>query len=375
MRFVVAFLVLSGLAALAAVIYGNVPLDYGYYLDQWRLVLAGDNPWRGNNAYGPLHNAFAPLITLDPLLPKVAVAGLLLAANAALVLRLLRIRHDDAWIETYAIALAANPLFTISAFWLGLNDALVAALVIAAVLARHSDRLVLAGVLLGLATLDKYYPALLIPFFALDARRFAPRLVVSALVTIAAGLAIATLVWDSQWMEALAFGVSRDATILSIFHPIAVFGRDHGLSDLADALVRFNGPLVVIVWLAAIAVAWLRRERWLVSATWGLFAVLLAYKVGNQQFFVTWLGLVACLPLLTDPSAERLARVSLPYAIFLGLFELGYVFLQPQYYQGQWHWIIDWIGVPSFALGVILLVQYFRSHAAATGDTARQNET
>ncbi len=45
--------------------------------------------------------------------------------------------------------------------------------------------MILAGVLLGLATLDKYYPALLIPFFALDARVWQPRLILSALVTIA----------------------------------------------------------------------------------------------------------------------------------------------------------------------------------------------
>ncbi len=364
MRLAIVLLVLFSLAALYAVIVGNVPLDYGYYLDQWRLVLAGDNPWSGNNAYGPLHNAFAPLVPIDPLLPKLVVAALLLAVNAALVLRYVRTQKDDAWLEPYAGALALNPLFLISAFWLGLNDGLVAALVMAAVLARRADRLLLAGVLLGLATLDKYYPALLIPFFAMDARRISPRLILSVLGTIAAGLIAATLVWNTEWLEAVTYGVSRDATILSIFRPLAILGRDHGFGDAVDALVRFNGPLVLLVWIGAVALAWLRAERWLASATWGLFAVLLTYKVGNPQFWVTWLALVACLPLLDDPAANRLERLSFPYAIFLGIFAIGEVGLTPQYYQDQWHWIVDWIGLLSFALGAAQLWLYFRPAAA-----------
>lgn len=362
MRFRLTLLVVSLLVLFVAIL-GNVQLDYGYYLDQWRLVLTAQNPWSGNNAYGPLHNAFAPLIAFDPLLPKLLWDALLLIAGTMLFRRYRRAQADDAWIETYVIALALNPLVLISAIWLGLNDTLVAALVIAAALARQDRRLVLSGVLLGLATLDKYYPALLIPFFAMDARRIEPRLILSSLATIASGLIAATILWQSEWLEAVTYGVSRDATILSVFRPLAVLGRGSGWGDLADAFVRFNGPLVVLIWLAAIAVAWWRRERWLVAATLGLFAVLLVYKVGNVQFWVTWLALVACLPLLDDASAGRLAKLSWPFAIFVSLFAIGEVALQPQYYQEQWHWIVDWIGIPAFVLGALQLILYFRRPA------------
>ena len=72
--------------------------------------------------------------------------------------------HD---LSRWPSALNALPI-VVAPIWFGLNDGFVAALVIGAVLARRDGRIVLAGVLLGLATLDKYYPALLIPFFALD---------------------------------------------------------------------------------------------------------------------------------------------------------------------------------------------------------------
>jgi len=96
-----------------------------------------------------------------------------------------------------------------------------------------------------------------------------------------------------------------------------------GIAPITDLVVRFNGPLVVLVWLGATALAWTRRDKWLVAACWGFFAVLLTYKVGNQQFFVSWLALVAALPLLGRPDADRLARLSWPFAIL--------IWITPQY--------------------------------------------
>ena len=49
---------------------------YGYaYLDEWRRVLSGADPWASApdaalNAYGPLFSALAPLVWLSPLAPK-----------------------------------------------------------------------------------------------------------------------------------------------------------------------------------------------------------------------------------------------------------------------------------------------------------------
>jgi hypothetical protein len=342
--------------------------DYLDYLMQWQLVLDGADPWGTNSAYGPMHNVFAWLVPIHPLAPKLVTALALLMANL-LLLRGLADRPAVEWLTTYLIAFGANLLVLVSTFLFGLNDAFVAALVIGAVLARRDGRLVLAGVLLGVATLDKYYPALLIPFFALDARRIEPRLILSSLGTIALGMALAILRWGTAWFEAVAFGISRDATILSILRPIAVLGRHLGITDI-DLLVRYNGPLVVLVWLAAFAIAWLRRDNWLVASCWGFFVVLLTYKVGNPQFWVTWLALVAALPLVNSPAADHLARLSWPFAIFLSVFELGYVLLQPKYYQGQWLWVNDIAALPAFALGAVLLWTFLSSPAKRERGTA-----
>ena len=362
-RALLAIAALSGLA-LIVTIAGGVRHDYIYYLEQWQLVLDGLDPWSTNSAYGPLHNAFAVLVPLHPLAPKLVSATALLTANGLLLAALFRARPAGEWLATYLVAFGANVLVLTSAFWFGLNDGFVTALILGAVLAHRNGNLVLAGILLGLAALDKYYPALLIPFFAIDRRRVEPRLILAGLLTIAAGVAVAIWLWGTDWLEAIVFGVSRDATILSIIRPIAVLGRHLGVGDITDLLVRFNGPLVLLVWIAALIAAWLRRDDWLAATCWGFFAVLLTYKVGNPQFWVSWLALVAALPLLATPSADRLARLSWPFALFLTAFQLGYVLLQPTYYRGPWHWVNDIVGLPAFALGLWLLVAFLRRRPA-----------
>ena len=249
---------------------------------------------------------------------------------------LLRARPLSEWRTTYLLAFAANALPIISVYWFGNNDGFVAALVIGAVLARRDGRMLLAGLLLGLATLDKYYPALLIPFFALDERKVDTRLILAALATTILGLLAGVAIWGRAFFEAIAFGVSRDASILSILRPISVIGRNFGVGDFTDLLVKFNTPMVLLVWTGAIALAWARRDNWLVATCWGFFAVLLTYKVGHQQFWVSWLALVACLPLLNRPDADRLARLSLPYAHSCRFFSSASSCFEPEYYRGPW---------------------------------------
>ena len=355
MRRALPILVATAALALIVTVIGGIRHDYIYYLEQWRLVLTGTDPWSTNNAYGPLHNAFALLVPIHPLVPKLVSAASLLIANGLLVFALLDARPLAQWRTTYLLVFAGNAVVLVSTFWFGLNDGFVAALIIGAVLARHADRLVLAGLLLGLASLDKYYPTLLVPFFAMDARAIQPRLILAALVTMAIGFLAGIAIWGGAFFEAIAYGVSRDASVLSILRPITLVGRQIGIGPAVDLLVRYNGPLVLLVWMICLAAAWLRRDNWLVAACWGFFAVLLTYKVGNQQFWVSWLALVACLPLINTPEADRLARLSLPYATFLSLFEIGYVLIQPEYYRLGLSWIRDFAGVPSFILGAAML--------------------
>ena len=100
-------------------------------------------------------------------------------------------------------------------------------------------------------------------------------------------------------------------------------------------------------------------------------AVLLAYKVGHQQFYVTWCALVACLPLVHSAEADRLGRLSLPYATFLSIFQLGFIALQPIYYRGPWVFIPNYVGIVSLGLALTQLWLFLRPAPALTPAASR----
>ena len=101
-------LVACAAVALGLTVSGGVRHDYIYYLEQWQLVLGGQDPWSTNNAYGPLHNAFALLVPIHPLAPKIVTAAALLLASGLLVLTLERDRAVPEWRTVYLLAFGIN---------------------------------------------------------------------------------------------------------------------------------------------------------------------------------------------------------------------------------------------------------------------------
>ena len=127
----------------------GVQHDYRSYLGQWRLLLDGANPWSTDNNYGPLHTVVGFLLPFGQLAPKFLLVGALLIANAALVFSLLRERGVGPILIIYLLAVPTNVLVVGVGIIYGLNDALVASLLVAAVLFRtprqfsryrHADR-------------------------------------------------------------------------------------------------------------------------------------------------------------------------------------------------------------------------------------------
>src|SRR5258708_3786882 len=116
----------------------------------------------------------------------------------------------------YVLAVPTNVLVIIVAFVYGLNDALVASLVVVAMLARHHGHLVVAGCFLGLAVLLKYYPVVLVPMFALEVGHIRVRLILAAAAIVLIGMGTTALVWGDDFIKAIAFASERGPKILSI---------------------------------------------------------------------------------------------------------------------------------------------------------------
>jgi hypothetical protein len=73
------------------------------------------------------------------------------------------------------------------------------------------------------------------------------------------------------------------------------------------------------------------------------------YKVGNQQFYLPRLFLVAALPLVNKRSANRMAVILLPAVLLLALYHFGYE-LGSDEYRNIIGWVRSYVGFIAFAL-------------------------
>ncbi len=321
--------------------------DYLFYLQQWRLVLAGDNPWATSNAYGPGHNALAPLLAFGDFGPKYFIVATLLLASTLLAARLWTARGGAGLYGPYLLAIPTNVLVVGMGVIYGLNDGLVTALVIGAVLARCERRLWLSGALLGLAALVKYYPLFLILPFALEGRRLRPSVAISAAVVFAAGMALAYVLWGPAMIDAVVLGVERGPKLLSILNALTTVP---GAQAPVGWLIDTNAYFVAAAALIATGASWWLRLHWLEAAAVTLLAVLLTYKTGHQQFWMPWLALIAGLPLVGSRQSDGMALAALPLVLFLSLYHWGYQFGSDGY-RSSLGWVRAYGGFVAFPLG------------------------
>ena len=347
--------------------------DYISYIQQWKLVLSDINPWSwptdnryGPNAYGPLHNVFAYLLSISDLAPKILFSITLIAANGMLVHEIIRDTGIGWGLGIYVLAVPANFLIISMAFTYGANDGLVAAFIIFAVVARTRGCLVLAGCILGLAVLLKYYPAFLVPMFALDRGRFRLRVVLGAGIVVTLGLAATMLIWGDEFLAALSLGIVRYPNLLSILSSLTSY-PSLGEYVRVHSLIRYNAIIVLMAGAAGIFIAWKLHLHWLEGSVVGLLTILLIYKMGNQEYYVPWLFLVSSLPLSSQRSGQRLSLICLPFVVFLSAFQWGYSY---DHYTEKLAVIRSIAGFLAFPLGVATVATYLWSLRRSAGHSS-----
>jgi hypothetical protein len=337
--------------ALPVSVFRGARHDYVAYLRQWSLVSDGENPWGAGNTYGPLHVTLAYLAELGPLVPKLFMVVAFLSTNLLLAAALLKSRPQTRSWLAYLIFVPFNFLVISIVISFGLNDALAAALVGLAVLARFRGRLVAAGVLLGLAVLLKFYPALLLPFFCLDGRKFNSKLFLTTSCTTFVGFVLSLAIWGNGFITSFVSGASRDPKLLSLLSAFRNHPELGGDSSVVDFLVNFNSIFVLVGCAVLLAVAYKIELTWIEGAALAGFTYPLIYKVGHPQFYIASLFLFVGLLILGTPRARQLAYCFIPFVLFLSIFQFGYEVLTDRYREigGS---VRRNVGFISFALGI-----------------------
>jgi len=261
-----------------------------------------DNP-RGDT-YGPaLYAAYAPFELLLPWsggwddLPAAHAASIAFDLGCAVLLWLIGRRLRGQELGLLLAYLWMTYPFTLMVANSGSNDALVALLVLAAVLA--ASRPAARGALVALAGLTKLAPLALAPLFV--AHR--PRRVLATGAAFAAVLALGVAPFDPTllWERTLGFQADRDS-------PFSVWG----LYDLPAAL---QAAAQAIAAAFALAVAFARPAGTAALAALAA-AVLIALQLVVDHWFylyLVWFAPLVWIALLSPPGGGS-ARSSRPVA-------------------------------------------------------------
>lgn len=355
----ISMIVWTALAAAYSAYRGSIH-DYPAYIVIWELIMDGGDPWLGSlqarNAYGPANVALAPLVLVQPLLPKAAMLTVFLVTNMLVVWRVATQNLSAGRVALYALFIPLNGSVIIWGIAHGSNDILVAGLVGLALVLRLDGRMAWTGVLLGLAVLLKLYPALLVLLFSIDRRSVSFRLLFSSGITVAVGLLIPFVVWGGNSLNWLLFAAERGSSQLSIWNQIINEPWLSGIHSLAFAAIDFNAVLLVVLFGIWLAVVWIRQVPWLPASIFGLLIVLVFYKVGHGQFWMTWL-ILACGLLITPGYRNlHLAVTALPVAV--GASIVGFIYDTRRQLSLPWEPVQQQVGWMFFGLSLLTIVSF-----------------
>ena len=343
--------------------------DYSMYLVQWDVQSQTGEPWQTEfkgkevptNAYGPLHAVLGWSYQFHWLLPKLLLSSAILGLFAVLCFFSL----NQGQLSGSKLVLAAAvfplcPLVVLSIYVQGMNDAFPALCIGLACLARHKRWFWLVGLLLGLGSLIKFYPLLFAPFFALDRDRGVRLSVLAvAAVTFLAGMAAAVGVWGEAVLSPFTFGVEREAKSLSFPQVLEMTVCAPGAGGLCAAIIDANMYFVLAVASVLAIYAALVGMNWKTAVALGIPLVFFSYKVGHNQFLVSWLAVL--LFVVVQAGSEwrsQLLRAALPLVGFLCILKIGYILtggLSGGGWDGDWSVVTFWApAIWTVLLGLLL---------------------
>jgi hypothetical protein len=321
--------------------------DYLAYHSMWDKVLGGVDPWSvtddwTRNAYGPLFNAFALPYALWSMLPKVLFIGVW-AWGCHGILREL---PAGARRREGAAFLLVNVFFLVELIGYGHFDVLVAMAVIYGIRAYKRENDWLAALLFALGIALKFYPALAIPFLAVDRKGVRFRFVGWVTAFTVAIFVGAWAVWGAEIWEPFNFAAGREARQLSIFSFFC--GADSILPALGIHVpLSLWKPTLFATGGFTFLLHLYRRLEPEVALIAAFLATFLIYPAGHAQFQTVLFFLV----FNHIASGGELKPEWRTYLIFLSVYVIGFGVTEG-YQRWGMSWVFNLIEIAALWLGV-----------------------
>jgi hypothetical protein len=289
-----AALVIFSAAFLALTVISGVQGDYSAYLHEWMVVLGGGDPWEGFpiNAYGPLFNALAPLLWVNPLANKLLFAFSYLVYVIWLIKDFAPRRGFVSFSWPSVCLWLINPFPWWQIAYLGYFDILVSLACVAAVHSLVGRKDGASGTYLALGVLLKYIPIVILPFLVFSERRFHFRLLSFCIGVLILGLAVSLFIWGTSTLSPFTFAATRRSAwsiyvvLASTHSPLRLFLD----SPNVDWLEK---PLLLIAGLAMFTWCILRQIEPALSSALAILVTLLFYRVGYANYQMVVFSLIS----------------------------------------------------------------------------------
>jgi hypothetical protein len=348
--------ILFALSGTLMIFYRGSVHDYVAYEIQWNLILIGRSSEAQDNVYGPLHYIFAYLWSIHDLGPKFLWFLLLTVA----LYPLFRKAKELTEFRKKAVFLVLVPFnfLTLSiSSSLGLNDTLVAALVLIGITQFYKDRFVFSGFLLGLSVLVKFYPIILIFFLGVKNRKIQIRFLSAALCTILVGFISGFILWQDSVFRLFDFGTNRSPKYFNILGSF-FYINDRSYPRYLEALLNLNLLLVILVSCSLFVLFLVKQLNSLSMGFITLFVFLILYKGSAEQYFLPWLLIWGFMTLSQCKVHQKVAKATTPFVIFLSGFALGYELFGGYFQRGQY--MREYTGIFTLLLGFVLSIQMLK---------------
>jgi Glycosyltransferase family 87 len=266
---------------------------YYAYLAEWKAVLSGGDPWvhaKGIffNAYGPLFNALALLVWVNPLANKLLFAFSYLVYVVWLIKDFAPRRGLVAFSWPWTALWLLNPFPWEEIAYGGYFDILVSLACVAAVHSLIGQKDGISGIYLALGILLKFIPIVILPFLAFNERRVHFRLLGFCVGVTFFGFLVSTLVWGTSTFAPLMFAATRHSE-WSIY---SVMNSSLGLVLESPNFDWIQNPLVSIAGLGVFVWCTLRQIEPALSCVLAILVTLLFYRVGLANYQMVLFSLV-----------------------------------------------------------------------------------
>lgn len=263
-----------------------IQFDLGEYFVQWEKISEGAPPYAVNgNNYGPLHVVIGHAATffgLSPIAFRFSTALIVVLFITFLLLRSMP-HLQPSQVTLLLPIIYVNPFFFWTVFVEGQNDVIVAVLIAIAVILRHLGKPGLLGLSVAAAGLLKFYPfAMLLPISRAPRAQRSQTLVWFT-VSVLSTLLLALLLWGQSVAAPFLTGATRNPAHLSFLRLLELW-----LSADTYTFVSLASPLLTVLFTLMVwAYCEFRNVSWLPGTLAALLAVLVTYKVGHPQFFLS----------------------------------------------------------------------------------------